>query len=88
MKKNLVLRGITSCSLLLFPFFCAWGSIPSAPDKGAQRAPLLQKGDDGRVDVRGHVVADEDGLPVMGATVTAIATGQKAVTDGDGLTGH
>jgi len=84
MKKNLVLRGITSCSLLLFPFFCAWGSIPSAPDKGAQRAPLLQKGDDGRVDVRGHVVADEDGLPVMGATVTAIATGQKTVTDGDG----
>ena len=84
MKKNLVLRGITSCSLLLFPFFCAWGSIPFAPDKGAQRAPLLQKGDDDRVDVRGHVVADEDGLPVMGATVTAIATGQKTVTDGDG----
>ena len=83
MKKNLVLRGFALCSLLLFPLFCAWAVVPSA-DKDAQRAPLTQKGDDGRVDVRGNVVADEDGLPVMGATVTATATGQKAVTDGDG----
>lgn len=83
MKKNLVLRGFALCSLLLFPLFCAWAVVPSA-DKDTQRAPLTQKGNDGRVDVRGNVVADEDGLPVMGATVTATATGQKAVTDGDG----
>ena len=83
MKKNLVLRGFALCSLLLFPLFCAWAVVPIA-DKDAQRAPLTQKGNDGRVDVRGNVVADEDGLPVMGATVTATATGQKAVTDGDG----
>ena len=83
MKKNLVLRGFALCSLLLFPLFCAWAVVPSA-DKDAKRAPLTQKGNDGRVDVRGNVVADEDGLPVMGATVTATATGQKAVTDGDG----
>lgn len=83
MKKNLVLRGFALCSLLLFPLFCAWAVVPSA-DKDAKRAPRTQKGNDGRVDVRGNVVADEDGLPVMGATVTATATGQKAVTDGDG----
>ncbi|WP_019187191.1 peptidase associated/transthyretin-like domain-containing protein [Prevotella conceptionensis] len=83
MKKNLVLRGFVLCSLLLFPLFCAWAVVPIA-DKDAQRAPRTQKGNDGRVDVRGNVVADEDGLPVMGATVTATATGQKTVTDGDG----
>ena len=83
MKQNQVLRGFALCSLLLFPLFCAWAVVPSA-DKDTQRAPLTQKGNDGRVDVRGNVVADEDGLPVMGATVTATATGQKAVTDGDG----
>jgi len=83
MKQNQVLRGFALCSLLLFPLFCAWAVVPFA-DKDAKRAPLTQKGNDGRVDVRGNVVADEDGLPVMGATVTATATGQKAVTDGDG----
>ena len=52
MKKNLVLRGFALCSLLLFPLFCAWAVVPSA-DKDAKRAPLTQKGNDGRVDVRG-----------------------------------